>query len=199
MFFKREQGWEIKIAFIVSRIFEPLLWVGLFGVAVIFSPYFAGYSRIFWSAELLIFLIGLPLLTLWLAFKKGKIKDIDFTKREDRTPYLLAMLFYWALGMILTWGLGGPKVITKILLLAVMFGVVMLVINFYYKVSGHALGYTIAVLLFNELYSWHYYWLLFFVPLIFWSRWAQKKHTWGQLILGTLLAAAGWLAWRGMN
>lgn len=199
MFFKKEQSVEIKIAFIVSRIFEPLLWVGLFGVAVISSSYFDGYSRIFWPAELLIFLVGLPILTLWLAFKKGKIKDIDFTKREDRTPYLLAMIFYWALGMILTWGLGGPKVITKILLLAVVIGVVMLVINFRYKVSGHALGFTITVLLFNELYAWQYWWLLIFVPVVWWSRYIQKKHTWGQLILGTALAVAGWLVWRGMN
>ncbi|HRY63363.1 MAG TPA: hypothetical protein P5267_02045 [Patescibacteria group bacterium] len=196
MFFKREKTIKIKIAYWLSRIFEPLLWVGLLGVAMIFSPYLDNYNRFFWAVELLIFLVGLPLLTLWLAFKKGKITDIDFTKKEERTPYLLVILFYWAMGMILTWGLGGPVVIIKILLLAVIVGLAVLVINFYYKISNHALGFVISCLLFNELYSWHYWWLLLFAPVIFWSRWVQKKHTWGQLVLGTGLAIVGWGIWR---
>ncbi len=199
LLFRKDKSPKEKIAYIISRIFEPLLWLGLLGVAVISSPAMDGHSRTMWSAELLVFLVGLPLLTLWLAFRKGKITDIDFTKKEERTPYLLAAIFYWALGMILTWGLGGPKVIIKILFVAVILGIMMLVINFRYKVSGHALGYTIAVLLMNEFYNWQYWWLIILMPVVWWSRQAQKKHTWGQLVLGTILAVAGWGIWIGIK
>ncbi|HOZ36873.1 MAG TPA: hypothetical protein PLR18_03535 [bacterium] len=194
MFWHKEE--KNKAAFVVSRLFEPLLWLTILGVVVITSRRLDGYDRFFWSVELLVFLIGLPLYSLWLGFKKGKIKDIDFTKREERTPYLLVVIFYWALGMIFTWSLGGPKIITKILLVAVILGIMMLIINFRYKVSGHALAYSVAALLINEFCEWQYWWLLIFVPVVWWSRWAQKKHTWGQLILGTALAVAGWGMWR---
>ena len=199
MFLKKERSFQIKIAYLVSRIFEPFAWLALVGLAVVFSPELNGYNRVWWTAGLIFFLTGLPLLTLFLALKKSKVKDIDFTKRAERTPYILVILFYWALGLIFTWGVGGPKVIIKILLLAFIIGLVVLIVNFYYKISNHALGFTVASLLLNEFYDWRYFWLLFFIPLIFWSRYAQKKHTLGQLFLGTVLGVAGWLLWRWIN
>lgn len=199
MFWQREKSITIRIAYILSRIFEPFVWIGLFGLAVIFSKYLDGYDRLFWAVELVFFLAGLPIITFWFFLKKGKIEDIDFTKREKRTPFILGVLFYWLLGLILTWGTGGPIIIVKILALALIMGTAVLLINFYYKISNHALGYTTAVLLFNELHGWDYWWLLIFVPVIYWSRHVQKKHTLGQLFLGTILAIIAWLIWRWVN
>lgn len=199
MFFWQKKSLKIKIAYILSRIFEPFVWMGLFGVALIFSSHFEGYNRLWWAVVLVFFLAGLPLITFLLFLKKGKIEDIDFTKREKRTPFIVTIIFYWLLGLILTWGAGGPMAVIKILALSLMLGIVVLLINFYYKTSNHALGYTAAVLLFNDFYDWDYWWLLIFVPVVWWSRYVQKKHTLGQLTLGTALAVAAWVIWRVMD
>ncbi|PIP29028.1 hypothetical protein CO134_00125 [Candidatus Kuenenbacteria bacterium CG_4_9_14_3_um_filter_39_14] len=190
--FKRENT-KLRVAYIVSRFFEPFLWLTIIGLATIFSEYFDGYNRVSWGIILLAFLGVLPLLTLWLGLKKGKVKDIDFSKREERTAFILMILFYWFLGALLTWALAGPRLVSAILITAIIVAATVLIINLYWKVSVHALGITTSALFINQLFDWQYLWLFIFVPLVAWSRWAQKRHTIAQLLGGCGLAILAWV------
>ena len=187
MFIKRKNDKVLKIAYIISRGLEPFWLFLLMGMVIIFSQYFAGYDSFAWGIGLLLFLGFLPVLAIWLGLKKGKVSDIDFSRKEERTPYIMTVLGFWLSGWILTWVLAGPKIISAVLLAAVVVGIVVLIINFYWKISNHALAITAVSLFINELYNWEYWWLIILIPVVSWARWVQKKHTWGQLIGGTVL------------
>jgi len=193
MLFGNEKSLSLRAAYIISRIFEPFLWLAILGVVIVFSDYFNGYNKLYWTVGLAFFLGVLPLLTLWIGFKKIKDIDIDFTKKEKRTPFILIILFYWLIGLVLAWALNGPKLILDILLIGIVLNVLVLLINFYWKVSNHSLGITAVSLFINQLFDWQYAWLFVFVPLVCWARLIQKKHSLGQLTGGVGLGLLAWL------
>lgn len=192
MLFNKAKDRQLKIAYAISRIFEPFFLLGILGVVIIFSDYFIGFNRLGWAIGLVLILGVLPLTTLWLGVKKIKGIDIDFTKKERRTPFILIILFYWLMGMLLAWGLGSPKLILSILLVGVIMNLIVLIINFYWKVSNHSLAITVVIFFIIELYGWQYAWLFLSIPLVSWARWIQKKHTIGQLVGGVLLGILAW-------
>ena len=190
--FKRE-NMKLKAAYIISRFFEPFLWLTIMGLAIIFSEYFDDYNGVSWGIMLLAFLGVLPLLALWLGVKKGRVKDIDFSKREERTAFILIILLFWFLGALLTWALAGPRLVSTILITAIIVAVAVLIINLYWKVSVHTLGITVSAMFINQLFGWQYLWLFIFIPMVAWSRWVQKKHTMAQLLGGCGLGILAWV------
>jgi len=127
-----------------------------------------------------------------IKFQKIKGLDIDLTRKESRTPFILIILFYWLLGLILGWALTGPKLILALLLIGIILNIIVLIINFYWKISNHSLVLTAVILFTSQLFNNNYLWLLLILPIVGWSRWVQKKHTWGQLIGGVGLAVFAW-------
>ena len=191
MLYKRDKL-KLKIAYIISRLSEPFFLLAILGVLVLFSGYFDGFNRWGWTLGLVLILGVLPLATLWLGVKKIKNIDIDFTKKEQRTPFILIILFYWLLGVLLAWGLGSPRFVLSILLVGVIVNLLVLIINFYWKVSNHTLVLTAVIFFINQLFDWSYWWLFIVIPLVAWSRWVQGKHTIWQLIGGTGLGVLAW-------
>lgn len=182
----------MRIAYLTSRITEPFYLATLAGIILLFSSYLNGYHRLFWGGILLLVLGILPLATLFLGLKTGKVEDIDFTDRRKRTPFILIILFYWLIGAILAWALSGPAIILDILIIALIIGSAVLVINLYWKISNHTLGVTTFAFFVNQFFGWQYWWLFILIPIVAWSRWVQKKHTIGQLIAGVCLGALAW-------
>ena len=193
MFFIKENDFKIKVAFWISRLSEPFLVLAVLGAMVIFSDYFSDFNRLWWAFGLALIMGVLPLMTLWLGVKKVKNIDIDFTKKETRTPFILIILFYWLLAVILSWSLGAPRLVLSVFLVGVAVNLIVLVINFYWKVSNHTLVVTAASFFINQLFGWQYGWLFLFIPLVVWSRLIQHKHTFWQLAGGIGLGAMAWV------
>jgi membrane-associated phospholipid phosphatase len=194
MFFKKKKKLSIKIAYIISRVSDVFVWFLVLGVALICSDHLNGYNRFGWAVGLMAFFGLLPLFFLWLGLKKGVISDIDFTKREERTPYLLVILFFWVIGSFLVWSFAGPKIVFDLLIIVILLAVAVLIINLYWKISNHTLTITAVSLIINQLFGWQYFWLLLIIPIVAWSRWIQKKHTLSQLAGGTGLGILAWIA-----
>ncbi len=182
-----------RLAYYISRAGDAYVFFLILALLILFSDYLAGYNRWWWGAGLVFILGIMPISVFWLGLKKGKIKDIDFTRRQDRTPYLLILLFFWIIGMILSWSLYGPKLIIILLFIAVLVNIIILLINFYWKISNHALVASVFGLFVNQLFGWQHWWLLLIIPVVAWSRWVQKKHTLGQLVGGMSVGIVAWL------
>jgi len=187
---------KIKIAYIISRIFDPIILLLPLGIVSIFSHHVDGYNRLFWAFILVIFLGILPIITVWLGLKKGKISDIDFTDRHQRTPYIVAIIFYWFLAVILIWSLSGPDFILRLIIAAITIGLIVMSINFFWKISNHSLIITASSFFVNMLYDWKFVWIFILIPVVCWSRLIQKKHTVLQLFGGVMLGILFFLIMR---
>lgn len=56
-----------------------------------------------------------------------------------------------------------------------------------WKISFHSIGYTSFCLTFYELFGLPWLISLVLLPIVFWSRLYLKRHTFGQLLMGSLL------------
>ena len=182
------QPLKIKIAYIVSRVFDPVLLLLPLGILVMLSGHLDGHNRLAWAVMLVFFLAVMPIITVIIMIKKKKL-TLEMERKEDRTPFFGIILFFWLIGLILVWALSGPHLAMALASSAIIIVLLMTVINFYTKISGHAMMITMAGFLINLLYGWNYWWLFLLVPLVAWSRYALKLHTIGQLIGGACLGS----------
>jgi membrane-associated phospholipid phosphatase len=131
---------------------------------------------------------ALPLAFLGVAVRRGKIRDANMSRREERRTGFLALGLVYAVGglVALLLGVRGPVLFVCVCTLAVVAAV--WAVNLVYKASGHVAGataYMAAVSIFVEpLHAG-----LFLIPAVSWARVRSGEHTRVQVILGALLGA----------
>lgn len=112
--------------------------------------------------------------------------DGDVIRREDRTMPLVCGIVCYAVGVILLYLVGAPRIVTVTMLVYVISTVVVILITTRWKISIHATGVMGPALAISIAYwPWG---LVFFIllPLVAWSRYVRRKHTPLQLVGGAL-------------
>ena len=129
-----------------------------------------------------------PVILFFILRKKGKLKDIDASVKEERTfPFLIAIIFYSAGLAVL--------IIFQVNIISIAFWfcyisntILTILINKYWKISAHSMG--AAGSLAAAFYVFGLPILLFFL-LVFvlgWARIYLKMHTLSQVVAGIILA-----------
>lgn len=134
-----------------------------------------------------IFNIGIPLGSLFYLYKKGKISDLDVTKRDERfTPLAIAMVSF-LISLILTQFVG-DRLIFEFSSIIFIILLINLLITFLWKISLH-MGINIASsILVNALVAWKLPVLFLSIPLVYWSRRTLHRHSPLQLIAGCVVS-----------
>lgn len=184
---------------LISWIFQPLL-MPLFGIILLmqaptFKLFFpSGYHWIAIGGTFL-FTTILPALPILWMMRKGEIKDLFISKREERTmPYLFSILAYvfWVLFLSKTMGFPIELLIYAIGCVVSIFA--MMMINLKWKISAHLTGIGGLVGgIFGVCYQlqlnpvWLFVTVIIISGLVAISRLYLKAHTLGQIIGGYLL------------
>ena len=134
-----------------------------------------------------IFGATLPIILVIAMFLLKKINDIHITTREQRyLPFLLSILSF-VTGTILLWLISGAGWLTAILLSYTLNTLVVMLINYRWKISIHATSIGGILAAFTILGGWMASPLLSIVGLVTWARVYLKAHTAGQVLAGSLL------------
>lgn len=183
---------------IISYVFQPLL-MPLFGIILllrlpVFMFFPTGYHIIAIVGTLL-FTGILPAVPVLLMMRKGQIKDMFISRREERTmPYLFSMLAYvfWVLFLLRT--LHFPMSLLVFAIGCVVSIFAMVFINLKWKISAHATGVGgLAGGIFGVCYQmginpvWLFVLAIVVSGLVMISRVYLKAHTLGQVLAGFLL------------
>lgn len=175
-----------KFARIVSNIFVPpsalLLLTIYFSQTLAFGR--VEEQLIFWSGAGFGFI--LPIIFFVILRLTGNVGDTDATIKEERfLPYIAGIIFAFA-AFWFTRYFELPYLVQIMWITYFINTIILLIINFYWKISAHAIGnfspYAFVVYLLPVK-------ALFLIPLlliILWSRLELKKHTPAQLAAGTL-------------
>ena len=184
----------------VSYVFQPLLMPTYGAILLTFAPPFqilGTYYRALLIIGTFLFTGLLPALPILMMMRRGQIKDLFISKREERTmPYLFSFLSYvfWVIFLWRTLQL--PPQFVAIGVGTVLSLISLVFINLKWKISAHAAGVGgfIGSLLAAS-------WLLSINPialiiisllvsaLVSISRIYLKAHTLSQVIAGFSLAA----------
>lgn len=129
---------------LISYIFQPLLIPTYAIILLMRIPLFQLFGtqyRVIAVVGTLLFTAILPALPMLLMMRKGQIKDVFISRREERTiPYLFSFLAYvfWVLFLWRT--LQFPMEFI-VLAIGTVFSVILLVlINLKWKISAHTAG-----------------------------------------------------------
>lgn len=130
-----------------------------------------------------IFPIGLVLMLR----SRGIVSDLHISIRQQRTiPYLGGILSY-LVGFALIYNLIGVGILSAVMLCYAVNTLIILCINFGWKVSAHATGLGGPLAALTLIFGWGVWPLYVLVPIVNWARVFLKAHTLGQVIVGTCL------------
>jgi len=176
---------ENSFAKIISSITHPpLISIPTF---VILNYFLIGPDNFVVSTLIcLIFGAFLPILTSLILIKKMDT-DLDITDRTKRTlPLLLAICSYF-FGSLVLYIVNTPAIITALMLIYGLNTLIILIINFYWKISIHAMGIAGPTAAFAYTFGIPGLLIAVIIPFVMWSRVKLNKHTVSQVIAGTIL------------
>lgn len=173
-------------AWIVSRIFDPVIEIPILLAATAWVALMDGYRWMFLT--LLIFVdAAIPAAAMLWGLKTGVISDWDMSKREERKGVFFFTVFCHLFGVVLALFLG-KFFLFQILALFWTLAVVTALVTFFWKISVHAAVNAALLAFFNHFYGWdRYWWLVLVLVVVMWSRVTIKKHSWSQSIAGAAL------------
>lgn len=176
-------------ATIISRIFEPLV-LFLFILVMVFVRAHVPAGTAVWQGAIILFVMIVPPIFLLIrAIKKKKISNWDMSDRKQRVGALLVFLGFFASGIFLLSLFYEPGITRFFLYMFVVF-LLFFAVTLRYKMSGHLTGLAIWIFCISSWFGWHVILLCMLLPLLGWSRVTLKRHTVGQVILGTMFGLA---------
>ena len=175
----------LTVAKFVSVVFGAP-WIFLLIGALLFKTGLKGQNGLILQLLLATFQLIIPAAFLFHSYVKGRIHDIDISKREERVIPLTIIVFSYAIALILTSFLGTPILLHLQLILFIAF-LVNYIVTLFWKISLHMAVTVVGTILLNALFGWTLPILFLAIPLVFWSRYVLKKHTLGQLMAGLIV------------
>jgi len=173
-------------ALLVSRTLDPLILFSFLFLYILLFEIGIGSREFLGALGFILVELAVPIGWLVYLIKKGEI-DYDISDKEKRGRFLLPVVIFLTMMLPILVYLSINKLFLFFQILAIVFVTAWLIINRFYKISGHVGSLTMVGLIFSRIFGWGNFWFLL-VLVLAWSRVELKKHTWGQVIGGFLVS-----------
>lgn len=175
-----------KIARIIS-ILTVVPIVAFFTITLLYIKFKEEFVSPLWYFHSILFLTILPISAYPLKHILPKYRNAG-RDGERKLAFILAVSGY-IMGSFFILLLRGPLIVKKIFAAYVASGVILTFINkvLQFKASGHACGVSGPIILLYHFLGKPILLLYLIMPLIFWSRINLKRHTYKELVAGTLV------------
>ncbi len=185
---KLHRTYEI-IGIVISQIVNTPFVAGAAITLLLFSLRPDVPQRLVGWGVSLVFLTIVPALSL-LFYIPRRNEAWTSTEKRQRVMSFVFMAVSYPIGYAILKILHAPVIFEAITLAYVMVVLGLILINIFFKASGHAAGVAGPVSALIYLYGLIAAPLLALIPLTMWARVKSKGHTLSQTIVGTILSAA---------
>ena len=185
---KLHRTYEI-VGIVISQIVNTPFIAGAAITLLLFSVRPDVPQRLAGWGVSLIFLTVVPALSL-LFYIPRRNEPWASTEKRQRVMSFVFMAVSYPIGYALLQILHAPAIFEAIMLAYVMVVLGLILINIFFKASGHAAGVAGPVSALIYLYGLIATPLIALIPLTMWARVKAKGHTLSQTIVGTILSAA---------
>lgn len=188
-----------RIAKIISAMFTPLL-APTYGILIALNlttiaPYSTPSVRVWVALAILAITCMIPVSTIALLYKLGKISDPGVNQQKDRLiPYIITVISYM-IGAVYLVRVNSPQWVPMFMVGGGIAAIVSALINLKWKISAHGAGMGGLVALAFSIWI-NGYGLVDFLPVVTivillagivgTSRLILNCHTLGQVLAGTL-------------
>jgi membrane-associated phospholipid phosphatase len=173
-----------KIAKLISIITQPPI-VSIPTFAII-NYFLLGYNNSL-VITMICWIFGafLPITTSLILIRKMHT-DMDITDRTKRTLPLFFAVCSYLIGFLVLLSMGAPALTTALMLIYSSNTLIILFINFSWKISIHTMGVAGPTVALTYLFGFAGLLFGLLIPLVMWSRVKLKKHTISQVIAGAI-------------
>lgn len=137
------QKFIIQIAKIFSGLFSPIIaptYATIIALTSTYLCYASPKARFTVMAVIFAFTCMVPFIAIFVLHRTGVIKDALLNERRDRTiPFIIATLTYFGVAIYL-YNVHSPNWFPAFFLGSAATAIFTLVVNFWWKISGHATG-----------------------------------------------------------
>ena len=141
-----------------------------------------------WGVSL-IFLTVIPALSL-LFYIPRRSEPWASTEKRQRVMSFVFMAVSYPVGFVILKIIQAPVIFEAIMLTYVVVVLALILVNLFFKASGHAAGVAGPVSALIYFYGVIATPLIALIPLTMWARVRSKGHTLSQTLIGALLSAA---------
>lgn len=169
------------IAEIISLVLHPILMFVLISLVFIIK---LKTSLFIYTAVMSPFAVAVSIYIIAIVIIKRK-SDFDFTQLKSRPPLLMTASFSMFVSLILA-SMLAPQLsyfLTRIVVILLITSAV----SFYWKISFHAISFSMAVAILSSVVSYFFLAAILLVPLLYWSRVYLRKHELAQLLVGSIV------------
>lgn len=170
----------------ISVIFGPQTWLPVLFLTFVFKTGLSFHQIKILLPSILIFQVIIPLMYIYIAYRKRWISDLDLTKKSQRLVPLVVSLISLSVLLMIAY-IFANKLVFNLYLLFYILLIVNAIVTLFWKISFHMAVTTAGSLLVNFLFNWQLPWLYLSIPLVYAARLALKKHSPAQLMVAFLL------------
>lgn len=178
-----------RLAFLISRVFDFYFWSPVLLFIEIFNTGLTNQQIRILLPTLLGLNVILPIFLFFLVLKKGKVSDIDVTKRQERHQLFGTLSIILIISSLVSFYLGN-NLFFVLQLTALTAILTMFLVTLRFKISGHALMNSGAIFVINYLFDFKLLWLFVIVPIVAFARIYLKKHTLAEVLAGAIVGLA---------
>lgn len=175
-----------NLAVVISRIFDFYLWFPVLLFITIFNTGLTNQQIKTLLPILLTLDAILPITLFFLVLTRGKISDIDVTRRQERYSFLGTLTLIFFVSTIISFVLAN-NLFFVLHLIALMVALSIFLITLRFKISGHMLMNTGSIFIINYLFDWKLLWIFLIVPSVAFARIYLKKHTFVEVAAGAIV------------
>ncbi len=178
-----------KIAKIISYLFIPPINLLVTFIILLNQIYIEAELKFITILLASIFGLILPIAVFVYLRFKGRIINDDATAKDERTlPYIIGTGLAIN-AIILAYIFELHPLIIALWFSYIVIQIVMLIINYYWKISAHLIGVGIPFATFIFLFKTDAIFLILIPIIVGWARLTLKVHTPMQVLFGFLLGA----------
>lgn len=175
----------------ISKIFDPVALAMIILLVAIYKSYSMSFNlQITWSMIVVILNGLLPFLFYIKYLKKGYNFDSPLSqeKHRERIKIFYVLLVVVVVEVVVLYFTGGYQPLLAVFTGGFLATILAIIITYYWKISLHAAVVTFFVVMIMIIFGFQYWYAVFLIPIVFWSRLALKRHTLLQLLAGMMLA-----------
>ena len=182
----------IKIANIVSDVFNPVALAIIILVAAVYKSKMPDHLEMYWYIAIFVLDVLIPGLVYLFFTKKGFVFDgaLANEKIKKERIILLGIFLLVTVVEILVVQISGYvyQPLYAVLIGGAISLVIASIISYFWKISMHSSGVTMLVMMFLLVFGMSMWPLIILIPLVWWARLVLKRHNIWQLLAGCALS-----------
>jgi membrane-associated phospholipid phosphatase len=179
---------HVRIAHHISNILSPASISLPFIVLVALYRAQNQLVALFYALITLFFVSIGPLAYIVIGVRRGKISDIDVSRRSERAGPFLFGTSSVLVGLLVLLLIQGPKNLQTALIISALSAIILMITTLWWKISIHASSLGGAATMLTILYGAAMLPCFFLLILVSWSRVVLRRHTILQVIAGSLVS-----------